>query len=126
MRSRYEPDRAACKARFSDGNAAWRAAPLSNERINALVCMFNSFALAKPLCESMKIPGIGEFGSRGVAGPMRLAWAGSGDVQSDGVDRPLHVSRHHGRIPDHPRQLDCRDLVYAGDARFRPDHESAA
>src|ERR1700733_15494889 len=122
MRSRYEPDRAACKARFSDGNAAWRAAPLSNGRINALVCMFNSFALAKPLCGSMKIAALGSSVREATPrrGPTRLR-AVSGDVQSDGVDRPLHVSRHHGRVLDYSRQLDCRDLVYAGDARFRPD-----
>src|SRR5262249_53926237 len=54
-----------------------------------------------------------------------FARSGSGDVQSDGLDRPVHVSRHHGRVPDHADQLNRRDLVHAGDARFRPDHESA-
>jgi len=31
----------------------------SNGRINALVCMFNSFALARPFCERMKIAVLG-------------------------------------------------------------------
>jgi hypothetical protein len=35
---------------------------LSNGRINALVCMFNSFALAGPFCERMKIGRSGEIG----------------------------------------------------------------
>ena len=93
------------------------------------LCKFNSFALAKPLCESMKIPALGSSARetmRHRGADAAIGWAGTGDVESDGVDRPLHVSRHHGRVPDHSCQLDCRDLVHAGDARFRPDHESAA
>jgi hypothetical protein len=39
----------------------------SNGRINALVCAFNSFALAGPFCESMKRPAEGEIGSRAAA-----------------------------------------------------------
>jgi hypothetical protein len=48
-----------CKALFCDEIRAFFGAPLSNGRINALVCMFNSFALAKPLCHRMKIAALG-------------------------------------------------------------------
>jgi hypothetical protein len=50
------------------GGASWRAPGhrqhphLSNGRINALVCMINSFALAGPFCERMKLPPLGEIG----------------------------------------------------------------
>jgi hypothetical protein len=50
----YEPDRPAVQSGLLRQNRALATPLLSNARINALVCMFNSFALAKPLCESMK------------------------------------------------------------------------
>ena len=72
----------------SDDSAQMRPGrPLfySNGRINALVCMFNSFALARPFCESMKIPAEGEIGSRAAAGSdigadaVVCVWAERGD-----------------------------------------------
>jgi len=58
----------------------------SNGRINALVRAFNSFALAGPFCESMKIPAEGEIGSRATAvsdigaDAVVCAWAERGDI----------------------------------------------
>jgi hypothetical protein len=65
--------------------------------------MFNSFALAGPFCERMKILPSGEIGCRTCCAIANaaMAWAGRGDVQSNVVDQPVHVSRHHGRVPDH-------------------------
>lgn len=84
--------------------------------------MFNSFALAGPFCERMKLPRLGK-SAAGAAAASKIDAAMDmyrplGDVQSDGVDRPVHVSRHDGRVPDHPGQPNRRDLVHAGDARF--------
>src|SRR5438105_4335550 len=46
------------KQRFSPEGLFLRLG-FSNGRINALVCMFNSFALAGPFCERMKLPRLG-------------------------------------------------------------------
>src|SRR5271167_3142337 len=53
------PTAGRCKVLFCDEIQAFFGAPLSNGRINALVCMFNRFALAKPLCHRMKIAALG-------------------------------------------------------------------
>src|ERR1700719_267485 len=98
--------------------------------VNRLLCMTNRSALAKPFCESMKGLALGRdrLTPRGGAWGADAAywWAVSGEVGSDGVDRLVRISHHHGRVPDHACQFDSGDLVHAGDARFRPDHESAA
>jgi hypothetical protein len=58
----------------------------SNGRINALVCAFNSFALAEPFCESTKRPAEGEIGSRATAvsdicaDAVVCAWAERGEI----------------------------------------------
>src|ERR1700729_3521797 len=97
-----------CKVLFCDEIRAFSGAPLSNGRINALVCMFNRFALAKPLCHRMKIAALGSSVRRAIwrrgAGAV-IARTDSGDIETDGVDRPLHVSRHDGRVLDYPCQL---------------------
>jgi hypothetical protein len=120
----YGPDSPAGPSGQCAQDEALSPVDLSNGRINALVCMFNSFALAGPFCERMKIPAF--WGDRllGLAAPSQTRRHGA--VESHGVDRLVHFSRHHGRVPDHPGQSDSRDLVHAGDARFRPDYEPAA
>ena len=97
---------------------------------NPYLWRFNGFALARPFCESMKFPACR--GSSALGGVTRLREAGTamgpvcGEVESDGVDRPLRVSHHDGCVRDHTRQLDRGDVVHAGDPRIRPHHQPAA
>ena len=82
----YGPDRRVCKASFSPRKGLTDGCLNSNGRINALVCTFNSFALAGPFCEGMKIPAKGEIGSRAAAvsdigaDAVVCAWAERGDI----------------------------------------------
>src|SRR5204863_2413091 len=82
----YGPDQRACKAAFYSRRGFLRLR-FSNGRINALVCMFNSFALAGPFCERMKLPRLGDR----LPGPLLRqkstppwTYRPLGDVQSDG------------------------------------------
>src|SRR5262252_882439 len=52
----YGPDSPGGQSREWARDEPLSPVDLSNGRINALVCMFNSFALAGPFCERMKIP----------------------------------------------------------------------
>src|SRR5215470_19474671 len=60
----YGPDSPGGQSREWARDELLSPVDLSNGRINALVCMFNSFALAGPFCERMKIQPSGEFGCR--------------------------------------------------------------
>src|ERR1700730_1083680 len=109
----YEPDGPTVPSGRFGADLERAGRHFSNARINALVCMFNGFALARPFCDRMKIAALG----RSARDAMRhrgagaaITRAGSGDVESDGVARPLHVSRHDGRVRDRSRQPDRRDL----------------
>jgi hypothetical protein len=81
----YGLDQQVCKAPFWTRFGVLGGCLNSNGRINALVCPFNSFALARPFCESIKIPAEGEIGSRAAAGSDICAdavvrvWAERGD-----------------------------------------------
>ena len=88
-----------------------RALPWTG-RCHALLFAPNGFALSRPLCRKNDVASRMKSRLPPPAGIRHQAWRRGRRVgrhrgsRTDGVDRPLHLSHHHGCVSDHPRQPD--------------------